>query len=263
MDLGLKGKTAIISASSKGLGKACAEELAAEGCNLSIFSRSLTNIKKTALEIEKKYSVKVIYSKANTSSPNDLKNIVQKTKKHFKTVDILINNSGGPPFGYFEDFKPKDWQNALELNLLSIVNLTKEVLPLMKKQNWGRVINITSVAVKQPIDGLILSNTARTAVIGLTKTLSNEYAKHNILFNNVCPGRIMTDRIIDLANSRAKLTKNSFKKVIQEMESDIPVGRIGNPEELSALVAFLASEKSSYITGNTIQIDGGLVKNLY
>lgn len=151
----------------------------------------------------------------------------------------------------------------MELNLLSIVNLTKEVIPSMKKQNWGRIINITSVAVKQPLDGLILSNTARTAVIGLTKTLSNEYAKYNILFNNVCPGRIMTDRIIDLANQRAKLTKSSFKKVIRDMESDIPVGRIGNPRELSSLVAFLASEKASYITGNTIQIDGGLVKNLY
>jgi len=251
MNLGLKGKNAIISASSKGLGKACAEELAAEGCNLTIFSRNLKNIKKTAKEIELKYNVKVIYLKADTSNPDDLKNVVKITKKEY------------PPFGYFEDFKPKDWQSALELNLLSIVNLTKEVIPSMKKQNWGRIINITSVAVKQPIDGLILSNTARTAVIGLTKTLSNEYAKYNILFNNVCPGRIMTDRIIDLANQRAKLTKKSFKKVIKEMESDIPVGRIGNPRELSALVAFLASEKSSYITGNTIQIDGGLVKNLY
>ena len=263
MDLGLKGKNAIISASSKGLGKACAEELAAEGCNLSIFSRSLTNIRKTAKELQNKYNVQVVYSKGDASNLKDLKEIVRKTKKELKTIDILVNNSGGPPFGYFEDFKPTDWQNALELNLMSIVNLTKEVLPLMKKQNWGRIINITSVAVKQPIDGLILSNTARTAVIGLTKTLSNEYGKYNILFNNVCPGRIMTDRIVDLANSRAKLTKKSYNKVIKDMESDIPVGRIGDPKELSALVAFLASERSSYITGNTIQVDGGLVKNLY
>ncbi len=263
MDLGIKGKTAIISASSKGLGKACAEELAAEGCNLTIFSRSLRNIKNTAQEIENKYHVKVLYLKADASNLNDLKYVVKNTKKEFKTIDILINNAGGPPFGFFEDFKPKDWQNALELNLLSIVNLTKEVIPSMKKQNWGRIINITSVAVKQPIDGLILSNTARTAVIGLTKTLSNEYAKYNILFNNVCPGRIMTDRIIDLANKRAKLTKNSLNKVLKNMESDIPIGRIGNPREFSSMVAFLASEKASYITGNTIQIDGGLVKNLY
>jgi len=263
MDLGIKGKTAIISASSKGLGKACAEELAAEGCNLTIFSRSLRNIKNTAQEIENKYHVKVLYLQADVSNLNDLKYVVKNTKKEFETIDILINNAGGPPFGFFEDFKPKDWQNALELNLLSIVNLTKEVIPSMKKQNWGRIINITSVAVKQPIDGLILSNTARTAVIGLTKTLSNEYAKYNILFNNVCPGRIMTDRIIDLANKRAKLTKNSFKKVLKNMESDIPIGRIGNPREFSSMVAFLASEKASYITGNTIQIDGGLVKNLY
>ncbi len=263
MDLGLKGKNAIISAASKGLGKACAEELAAEGCNLSIFSRSISNIKKTALHIEKKYNVKVIYFKGDTSNPKDLKNIVKHTKKQFESIDILINNSGGPPFGYFEDFKAKDWQNALELNLLSIVNMTKEVLPEMKKKNWGRVVNITSVAVKQPIDGLILSNTARSAVIGLTKTLSNEYGKYNILFNNVCPGRIMTDRIVDLANSRAKLTKKSFNRVIKEMESDIPLGRIGNPDELSSLVAFLASERASYITGNTVQVDGGLVKNLY
>ena len=263
MDLELKGKNAIISASSKGLGKACAEQLAEEGCNLTIFSRNLNNIRSTAKEIINKYNVNVIYLKADASNLNDLKKVVKTTKKEHKNIDILINNSGGPPFGYFEDFKPRDWQNALELNLLSTVNLTKEVLPFMKKQKWGRIVNITSIAVKQPIDGLILSNTARTAVIGLTKTLSNEYAKYNILFNNVCPGRIMTDRIIDLANKRAKLTKKSFKSVIKEMQSDIPIGRIGKPEELASLVAFLVSEKASYITGNTIQIDGGLVNNLY
>ena len=263
MNLGLNNKTAIVSASSKGLGKACAEELAAEGCNLTIFSRKTANIQKTAKEISNRYNVKVLPLKADASNPRDIKNVVKATHKEFKSIHILINNAGGPPFGYFEDFNSKDWNNALELNLLSVVNLTKETLPYMKKQNWGRIVNITSIAVKEPVDGLILSNTARTAVIGLSKTLSNEYAKNNILINNVCPGRFMTDRIVQLANKKAKLTKMSYNKIIKEMESDIPVGRIGNPKELSSLVAFLASERASYITGNTIQIDGGLIKNLY
>ena len=263
MNLGLKGKIAIISASSKGLGKACAEVLAEEGCNLTIFSRNLLNIQKTAKEIAKKYNVKVLPLKADASNTRDVRNVVEATILEYKTVHVLINNAGGPPFGYFEDFKSKDWQNALELNLLSVVNLTKEVIPYMKKQQWGRVINITSIAVKQPIDGLILSNTARTGVIGFAKTLSNEYAKHNILVNNVCPGRIMTDRIKELAEKRAKETKKSFKTVIKNMKFSIPIGRIGTPEELSSIVAFLASEKASYITGNTIQIDGGLNKGLF
>ena len=132
----------------------------------------------------------------------------------------------------------------------------------MKKNNWGRIINITSVAVKQPIDGLILSNTARAGVIAFAKTVSNEYAKFNITVNNICPGRILTDRIIHLANQRAKTSKISYKKAIKNMESDIPIGRLGKPEELASLVTFLASEKASYISGTTIQVDGGLVKTL-
>ena len=263
MDLGLGNKIAIVSASSKGLGKACAEELAREGCNLTIFSRSTANIKKTANEIKEKYNVKVLPLKADASNIKEIKKVVKSTVKKFGTVHILINNAGGPPFGYFEDFNSKDWINAIELNLMSVVNLTGEVIPYMKKQKWGRIVNITSIAVKQPIDGLILSNTARTAVIGLSKTLSNEYAGHNILINNVCPGRIMTDRIVELAEKRSKQTGKNFKSVIKEMEADIPVGRIGTPRELSSLVAFLASEKASYITGNTIQIDGGLNKGLF
>jgi len=263
MNLGIKDKTAIISASSKGLGKSCAEQLAAEGCNLTIFSRNQSNIKRAAKEIEQKYKVNVLPLKADASKLNDVKYVVESTIRKFGTVHILINNAGGPPFGYFEDFSTKNWQNALELNLLSVVNLTREVLPFMKKQKWGRIINITSIAVKQPVDGLILSNTARTGVIGLAKTLSNEYASYNILINNVCPGRIMTDRIKELAEKRSKQAKKSIKAVIKEMESDIPLARIGKPEELSSMVAFLASEKASYITGNTIQIDGGLNKGLF
>ncbi len=263
MNLGIKDKIAIISASSKGLGKACAEELAAEGCNLTIFSRNLANITKTANEIRDKYKVNILCIKADASNSKDIKNVVKFTIKEYKTVHILINNAGGPPFGYFEDFNSNDWQKALELNLLSVVNLTKEAIPYMKKQQWGRIINITSIAVKQPIDGLILSNTARTGVIGFAKTLSNEYGKYNILINNVCPGRIMTDRITELAEKRAKEIKKSVKSVIKSMESDIPVGRIGTPRELASMVAFLSSEKASYITGNTIQLDGGLNKGLF
>lgn len=262
MNLGIQDKVAIISASSKGLGRACAEELAAEGCNLTIFSRNSVDIRKTANEIREKYKTRVLPLQADTSSSKDLKNVVRSTIREYKTVHILINNAGGPPFGYFEDFKAKDWQNALELNLLSVINLTKEVIPYMEKQEWGRIINITSIAVKQPIDGLILSNTARAGVIGFAKTLSNEYGKYNILVNNLCPGRIMTDRIKEIAEKRAKETKKSFKTVIKGMESDIPVGRIGSPEEFGSMVAFLVSERASYITGNTIQIDGGYSKGL-
>lgn len=263
MNLSIKDKVAIISASSKGLGRACAEELAAEGCNLTIFSRNSTDIRKTADEIREKYKTRVLSLRADAKSAKDIKNVVKSTIKEYKTVHILINNAGGPPFGYFEDFKLKDWQSALELNLLSVINLTKEVIPYMKKQKWGRIINITSIAVKQPIEGLILSNTARAGVTGFAKTLSNEYGKFNILVNNLCPGRIMTDRIKELAEKRAKETKKDFKTIIKSMESDIPVGRIGSPEEFSSMVAFLASEKASYITGNTIQIDGGYNKGLF
>ncbi len=263
MNLGIKDKVAIISASSKGLGRACAEELAAEGCNLTIFSRNSADIRKTADEIREKYKTRVLSLRADAKSTKDIKNVVRSTIKEYKTVHIVINNAGGPPFGYFEDFRSKDWQSALELNLLSVINLTKEVLPYMKKQKWGRIINITSIAVKQPIEGLILSNTARTGVIGFAKTLSNEYGKFNILVNNLCPGRIMTDRIRELAEKRAEETKKDLTTVIKGMESDIPVGRIGDPKEFSSMVAFLVSERASYITGNTIQIDGGYSKGLF
>ena len=178
-------------------------------------------------------------------------------------IDILINNAGGPPFGFFEDFESPDWQNALELNLLSGIHLAKKVVPLMKKRSWGRIVNITSIAVKQPIDGLILSNTSRAGLIGFSKTLSNELAKDNILVNNICPGRIYTDRIKALAEKRAAQSGIGYEEAIEEMEKDIPLQRIGTPEELAALACFLASEKASYMTGTTIQVDGGLLRGLF
>lgn len=263
MDLGIKGKVALVAASSKGIGKAIAFALADEGVNLSIFSRSEDEIERTASEIRTRFDVHVLASAADVTNTEQIDRVIEETVKTLGGIDILINNAGGPPFGFFEDFESPDWQNALELNLLSGIYMAKQVVPLMKKRNWGRIVNITSIAVKQPIDGLILSNTSRAGLIGFSKTLSNELAKYNILVNNICPGRIYTDRIKALAEKRAAQSDIEYEKAIEEMEKDIPLQRIGSPEELAALACFLASEKASYMTGTTIQVDGGLLKGLF
>ena len=263
MDLGIKGKVALVAASSKGIGKTTAVGLADEGVKLSIFSRSKEEIEHTASEIRTRFPVDVLASAADVTSKEQVDRVIEDTVKAFGGIDILINNAGGPPFGFFEDFESPDWQNALELNLLSGIYLAKKTVPLMKEQRWGRIVNITSIAVKQPIDGLILSNTSRAGLIGFSKTLSNELAKYNILVNNICPGRIYTDRIKALAEKRAAQSGIEYEKAIEEMEKDIPLKRIGTPEELAALACFLASEKASYMTGTTIQVDGGLLRGLF
>ena len=264
MDLGIKGKVALVAASSKGIGKAIAFALADEGVKLSIFSRSKDEIERTASEIRTRFDVDVLASATDVTSKEQVDRAIENTVQTLGGgIDILINNAGGPPFGFFDDFESPDWQNALELNLLSGIYLAKKVTPLMKKKNWGRIVNITSIAVKQPIDGLILSNTSRAGLIGFSKTLSNELAKDNILVNNICPGRIYTDRIKTLAEKRATQSGIEYEKAIEEMEKDIPLRRIGTPEELAALACFLASEKASYMTGTTIQVDGGLLRGLF
>ena len=263
MDLGIKGKVALVAASSKGIGKAIALGLAEEGTNLSLFSRSKDEIERTASEIRSSFPVEVVASAADVTNKKEVDGVIERTAKKFGGIHILVNNAGGPPFGFFGDFEERDWKDALELNLLSGVYLARKVIPFMKKQNWGRIVNITSIAVKQPIDGLILSNTARAGLVGFAKTLSNELAENNILVNNICPGRIYTDRIKALAEKRAARSGIEYEKAIEEMQRDIPLGRIGSPEELAALACFLASEKASYMTGTTIQVDGGLLRGLF
>jgi 3-oxoacyl-[acyl-carrier protein] reductase len=262
MDFGIKDKVAIVAASSKGLGKAVALGLAREGVKLTICARGKDELEKTADEIIKETSVEVLPIPADVSRTEDIHKVVTRTLDKYSRVDIMVNNAGGPPPGTFHDFSLDDWQKAVELNLFSTIAFCGKVLPRMKENNWGRIVNITSMSVKQPVDGLILSNTVRAGVVGLSKTLSNEFAPFNITVNNVCPGRIHTDRITQLANDRAKKEGKSFEEVISAMEQDIPVGRIGRPEELANLVVFLASERASYITGTTIQVDGGVTKGI-
>ena len=262
MDLGIKDRVAIVAASSKGLGKATAIELAKEGSHLTICARDKEVLEKTADEIRSETGVEVLPISADVSKTDEIKKVVAETLNKYSKVDILINNAGGPPTGGFLDFSLDEWQKAVELNLFSAITFSNEVIPYMQKNKWGRIVNITSYAVKQPVEGLLLSNTVRAGIIGLAKSLSNEFGKDNILVNNICPGRIYTDRIIFLANDRAQKEGKSFDEVIEHMGVDVPVGRIGKPEELAALAVFLASERASYITGTSIQVDGGLTKSL-
>lgn len=262
MKLGIENKTAVVAASSKGLGKAVARGLASEGVNLVIFSRNKDSIEETAKEISEEFGVDVHPVAADASVKEDLDTVFDEAEKRFSSIDILVNNAGGPPFGYLEDFDLDDWNDALKLNLLSTVHMTRRALPRMKKKRWGRIINITSISVKQPIDGLILSNTTRAGVAGFAKTVSAECGEFNITVNNVCPGRILTDRIKDLAAKKSKNQNISYESALDGMKEDIPLKRIGSPEEFADLVVFLASERAGYITGTTIQIDGGLSKSL-
>jgi 3-oxoacyl-[acyl-carrier protein] reductase len=263
MDLGLQDKVAIVMAASKGLGRACATALAAEGARVTIGARGTQALEKTAQEIQKATMSQVLAVPTDVTKAEDVEAIVAATIGEFGHIDILVNNAGGPPAGNFASFGDAQWQAAFELNLLSTVRLVRLVLPHMRKTGSGRIITIVSTSVKQPIDGLLLSNAIRSGVVGLAKTLSVELAPDNITVNNVCPGRILTDRLRQIYHINERVQQGvSEEAVLKEMAQDVPMGRVGKPEELGALVAFLASQQAAYITGTTIQVDGGLVRSL-
>ena len=262
MDLGLKGKVALVAAASRGLGKAVAWELAREEARVAICARGEETLRATAAEISSETGSEVLPVVADVTQPNDINKLVSSVEAHFGRIDVLINNAGGPPTGSFLDFDDAAWEAALRLNLLSTVRLCRAVLPGMRTRGWGRIVNITSVTVKQPMDGFILSSAARSGGVGLAKTLSNEYAAQGITVNNVCPGYTLTDRVKHLAEKQAAKDGKSFQKIIESFAANIPTGRLGKPEEIAALVPFLASERAAYITGATIQVDGGYVKSL-
>ncbi len=263
MDLGIKGKNVLVTASSKGIGKAIAEQFAAEGCNIAICSRTKEDLINTSLEIKKKYGTEVIWCICDLNKSREIENTHEIVTQQLGQIDILVNNCGGPAAGYFQELDSQKWQDAFEQVLMSAVRFCNLVVPGMMANEWGRIINISSISVKQPIDNLILSNSLRSGVIGFAKTLSNEIAKYNITVNNVAPGYTLTNRLYELAVLRAKTTGRSHEEILHDMGKEIPMNRLARPEEIASTAVFLASSQASYLTGNTIHVDGGLVKGLY
>lgn len=253
MDFGIQGKNALIMASSKGLGKAVALELSKEGVNVFLCSRSENDLILAAKEIGAVTYKDASFAVGDISTKKGREHILAKAKAKLGSIDILVTNSGGPPFGTFEQHDDEAWENAYKLLLESTVGMIRGVLPDMKSNNWGRIITITSQAVKQPVAGLVLSNSVRTAIVGLVKTLSLELGPDNITVNNVMPGYTQTERLESLMKKNPSL---------KEITNEIPLGRIGKPKEFAAAVTFLASERASYITGVSLPVDGGWIQGI-
>jgi len=262
MDLGIKGKAALVVAASKGMGKASALGLGAEGARVVMCARGEAALKDAAAEVKQKTGAEVLAVAADASRAADISKVVGEANRAFGGVDILVANVGGPPPGPFEQMTDEQWRAAFEQVHLSTVRFIREVLPHMKKSRWGRILAIQSSSVKQPVDGLVLSNGIRPAIAGLFKTLAGDLAKDNITVNLVLPGRIMTDRFIEHQTDRAKRAGVTLDKQMELSSADIPMGRIGTPEEFAAMVVFLASARASYVTGTAVQVDGGLIRSV-
>ena len=262
MDLGLKNKIALVAASSQGLGRAVAEELAAEGASLVLCARDQKTLTETAAAIAESTNAHVLAVPADVTIVDDIKRLVAAGIERFGRIDILVTNAGGPPAGRFEQLTHEQWEQAIRLTLLSAVELARQVLPGMKARRWGRILNITSIAVKQPVENLLLSNSLRAGLTGFARTLANEVASDGITVNNVLPGYTRTERLDELAQMMAQKQGISPNEFRAKWEQEIPMGRLGEPHEFAALVAFLASERASYITGTSIQVDGGWTRSL-
>lgn len=263
MDLQLRDKVVLITASSKGIGKATAELFLNEGAKVVICSSNSDNLKIASDELRSITGNEPLTGICDLNKPEDIANIVKFAKEEFGKIDILVNNCGGPVPGMFDDLNDDNWMHAVDQVLMSVVRLTREVLPDMKSKKWGRIINITSLSVKQPVDNLMLSNSLRSAVTAFAKTLSNEVGKDNITVNNVAPGYTITSRLHELANVRAKDKGVSKEEIFKEMASGVPLKRLAEPHEVASMILYLASEQAGYITGQTIAVDGGVIRSTY
>ena len=263
MDLQLKNKVALVCAASEGLGKASALELAREGARIAICSRNKEKLTSTQKEIMDKTGSEIEIFEADLTIHEDIKQLQKDVKNKLGDIEILVNNIGGPPPGTFEKHTDEDWQKAINLTMMSALRMTRLVLPNMKEKKWGRIINISSVSVKTPVSNLFLSNSIRLGVLGWAKALSDEVGKDGITVNTACPGSTRTNRITSIYSETAKQTGRSLEEIEEASAQIIPMKRIGEPEELAALIAFLASERASYITGVAIQVDGGSARSYY
>ena len=262
MDLGLKGKAALVCGASQGLGRAIAEALAAEGAAVAINSRSPDKLAVARDEIAAATGGTVAAAAGDLTDPAAVADVVRAARDALGKIDILVTNTGGPPSGPFESHDADAWRHAIAQNLESVVNMVRAVLPEMKERQWGRIVNVTSISVKQPVAGLILSNAIRAAVTGFAKTIANEAAPFGVTVNNVLPGFTRTERLVNLASAASNQTGGTVESVYDAWKKDVPMGRLGEPEELAALTAFLCSEKAAYITGQSVAVDGGWIKGL-
>jgi len=262
MELGLRNRVAIVAAGSKGLGRAVAEELAAEGTSVVICSRGREVLEATVGRI-REAGGRAHGVVADVSVTADVHRVVEEAVGTYGPVDILVTNSGGPKPGRFELLTPADWDAATRVLLTNVVEFTRAVLPDMRRRRWGRILNITSIAAKQPVGGLMLSNSLRAAVTAFGRTLANEVAAEGVTVNNLMPGYTRTERVVELSEHLAAAEKTTTEAIIGRWEREIPVGRIGEPREFAALAVFLASARAGYITGQSIAVDGGWIKSLY
>lgn len=263
MHLGLNGKVALVAASSQGLGRAVAEELAAEGAHLIMNARGESTLNEASQAIAEEYGTEVMAVAGDVSIPADIRRIFDAGIERFGQIDILITNSGGPPAGRFEDLSPEQWDAAVSVLLTSVVEMTRLVLPGMKERRWGRVLNVTSIAAKQPVENLMLSNSLRAGVTGFSKTLAAEVGEYGITVNTILPGYTATERVNELAGHLAKKEGVDEAEIRSRWEKEIPLGRLAEPREFAAMAAFLVSERASYVTGSSIAVDGGWIRSSF
>ena len=262
MDLGIRGRVAVVGGGSKGLGKACAVSLAQEGANVVICSRNAGDLEAAAQQIRASSDAEVLTVLGDLSRLPDIQNLIQATVDHFGRLDILVCNSGGPPEGRAVTTSEETWEQAFQMALNFFIRMGREAVPHLRKQSWGRIVNILASTVYQPIDNLVTSGVTRMGAVAYAKSLADEVGRDNILVNNVAPGFLLTDRMVHIFETRGAETGVSTKEALSARSASIPLGRFGRPEELADLVAFLASEKNGYITGTTILVDGGVVRSV-
>jgi 3-oxoacyl-[acyl-carrier protein] reductase len=262
LETGLKDRVAIVAASSQGIGRATAEAFAAEGCRVAMCARNREALKTAAEKIRSQYQTEVLAEPFDVTDPTAVRDFVNAVVQKFGSADICVTNAGGPPAKGFLATTIDEWKRAVDVNFMSVVYFAHQVIPLMQKKKWGRILTITSVSTKQPVPDLVYSNAVRAAVVGLVKSLANEFGKDGILVNNVGPGYTATERLKELARSRAKAAGKTEQEILEGFAADAPLKRLGDPRELADTIVWLASERASYITGQTILVDGGVYKGL-